>query len=66
MSIVLVLAACGKDSGNNSSDDKSSNTKDTVKIVNNYKARGEKQDGSDAKTIKDTVEVPKNPKRSCI
>ena len=51
LSIVLVLA-CGKDSGNNSSDDKSSNTKDTVKIVNNYKARGEKQDGSDAKTIK--------------
>ena len=41
LSIVLVLAACGKDSGNNSSDDKSSNTKDTVKIVNNYKARGE-------------------------
>ena len=66
LSIVLVLAACGKDSGNNSSDDKSSNTKDTVKIVNNYKARGEKQDGSDAKTIKDTVEVPKNPKRAVV
>ncbi|MCG7340053.1 siderophore ABC transporter substrate-binding protein [Staphylococcus sp. ACRSN] len=63
--LMFLLAACG----NGSSDDKKSekkDTKETVKIENNYEASGEKRDGSDAKTVKETVEVPKNPKKAVV
>lgn len=64
LSLVLVLTACGKGSESKNDESKNSNNKDTVKIENNYKMRGEKKDGSDAKVVKETVEVPKNPKRA--
>ncbi|ATH63260.1 iron-siderophore transport system substrate-binding protein [Staphylococcus pasteuri] len=68
LSLVLVLAACGNNSNNDDSDSKSekSGSKDTVKIENNYEAQGKEKDGSDAKKVKETVEVPKNPKNAVV
>ena len=37
-------------------------SKETVKIKNNFEASGKERDGSDAKKVSNTVEVPKNPK----
>lgn len=66
LSLVLVLTACSKNSGDKASETKNNETKDTVKIENHFKARGEKKDGSDSKDINNTVEVPKNPKRAVV
>src|SRR5699024_2534987 len=46
------------------SDNEDSNK--TVKIENKYQASGEKRDGSDAKEVKETVEVPTNPKNAVV
>ncbi len=40
--------------------------KTLFKLKINYKTRGEKKDKSDAKEIKETVDVPKNPKRANV
>ena len=54
LSIVFILAACGNQSNNSQSDSKSekNESKDTVKIENNYEAQGKEKDGSDAKRLK--------------
>ncbi|SCS29654.1 ferrated catecholamine ABC transporter substrate-binding lipoprotein SstD [Staphylococcus caeli] len=64
--LMFLLVAC---SNGGSEDKKSSDKKEgnkTVKIENNYKANGEKRDGSDAKTVKETVEVPTNPEKAVV
>src|SRR5699024_727720 len=68
--LMFLLVAC---SNGGSDDKKSSDTKSdsnesnkTVKIENEYKANGEKRDGSDAKSVKETVEVPVNPKNAVV
>ncbi len=37
-----------------------------MKFENKNVTRGEKKDGSDAKKVKETVEVPKNPKNAVV
>lgn len=64
LSLVLVLAACGNQSKD--SETKSGESKGTVKINNNFEAQGDKRDGSDAKKVKNTVKVPKNPKKAIV
>ncbi len=70
LSLILVLAACGGTKDTSKSDDKTSggsNDKaETVKIDNKYKLMGEKEDGSDAKEVSETVEVIKNPKSIAV
>ena len=66
LSLALVLTACGKSSDSNNDTSKKIDNKDIVQIENNYKTRGEKKDKSDAKKIKETVDVPKNPKRAIV
>ncbi|MCI2773651.1 ferrated catecholamine ABC transporter substrate-binding lipoprotein SstD [Staphylococcus petrasii] len=66
LSLVLVLTACGKGSANKNNESKKDTANDTVKIENNYNLRGEKKDGSDAKKISNTVDVPKNPKKAIV
>ncbi|EHS10136.1 putative lipoprotein [Staphylococcus aureus subsp. aureus IS-99] len=67
LAVMFLLAACGNNSDKEQSKSETKGSKDTVKIENNYKMRGEKKDGSDAKKVKETVEVPKNPKKcSCV
>ncbi|MCH4531679.1 ABC transporter substrate-binding protein [Staphylococcus haemolyticus] len=66
LSLALVLTACGKISDGNNDTSKKNDNKDIVQIENNYKTRGEKKDKSDAKEIKETVDVPKNPKRAIV
>lgn len=68
ISLVFILAACGNQSNNSQSNSKSkkSDSKDTVKIENNYEAQGKEKDGSDAKKVKETVEVPKNPQNAVV
>lgn len=68
--LMFLLVAC---SNGGSDDKKSSDTKSdnedsnkTVKIENKYQASGEKRDGSDAKEVKETVEVPTNPKNAVV
>ncbi|MGJ5709633.1 ferrated catecholamine ABC transporter substrate-binding lipoprotein SstD [Staphylococcus equorum] len=68
--LMFLLVAC---SNGGSEDKKSSDAKSesegsnkTVKVENNYKASGEKRDGSDAKTVKETVEVPTNPEKAVV
>jgi len=68
--LMFLLVAC---SNGGSDDKKSSNTKSenedsnkTVKIENKYQASGEKRDGSDAKTVEETVEVPTNPENAVV
>ncbi|WP_436855088.1 ferrated catecholamine ABC transporter substrate-binding lipoprotein SstD [Staphylococcus caeli] len=64
--LMFLLVACsnGGSEEKKNSDKKESNK--TVKIENNYKASGEKRDGSDAKTVKETVEVPTNPEKAVV
>ncbi len=59
LAVMFLLAACGNNSDKEQSKSETKDSKDTVKIENNYKMRGEKKDGSDAKKVKETVEVPK-------
>lgn len=69
LSLILILAACGGTKDTSKSDDKTSggsNDKaETVKIDNKYTLSGEKEDGSDAKEVSETVEVSKKPKKRC-
>ncbi|RXK17671.1 siderophore ABC transporter substrate-binding protein [Macrococcus sp. DPC7161] len=58
--MVLALAACGNKASEKKSDQSGKNT---IKIESNYKVLGEKKDGSDAKKVSETVEVPVNPKK---
>ena len=37
-----------------------------MKIKNNFEASGKERDGSDAKKVSNTVEVPKNPKNAVV
>ena len=68
--LMFLLVACSNGGADEkkSSDSKSSNEESnkTVKIENNYQAGGEKRDGSDAKEVKETVEVPKNPEKAVV
>ena len=66
LAVMFLLAACGNNSDKEQSKSETKGSKDTVKIENNYKMRGEKKDGSDAKKVKETVEVPKNPKNAVV
>ncbi|HCV0525450.1 TPA: siderophore ABC transporter substrate-binding protein [Staphylococcus aureus] len=66
VAVMFLLAACGNNSDKEQSKSETKGSKDTVKIENNYKMRGEKKDGSDAKKVKETVEVPKNPKNTVV
>lgn len=66
VAVMFLLAACGNNSDKEQSKSETKGSKDTVKIENNYKMRGEKKDGSDAKKVKETVEVPKNPKNAVV
>ena len=43
-----------------------SDSRDTVKIKNNFEASGKERDGSDAKEICNTVKIPKNPKNAVV
>lgn len=66
LAVMFLLAACGNNSDKEQSKSETKGSKETVKIENNYKMRGEKKDGSDAKKVKETVEVPKNPKNAVV
>ena len=68
LSLVLVLSACSNGSSSNDSGSKSDSkdSKETVKIKNNFEASGKERDGSDAKKVSNTVEVPKNPKNAVV
>ncbi|MDT3959916.1 ABC transporter substrate-binding protein [Staphylococcus kloosii] len=64
--LMVLLAACNNSKSSEDKSTKSESKNETVKIENNYKTRGEKKDGSDAKSVKETVEVPKNPKNAVV
>lgn len=69
LALIIVLAACGNDKESTKSEDKTAGESDkaeTIKIENKYKLMGEKEDGSDAKDVTETVEVPKNPKNIAV
>ncbi|WP_415425861.1 ferrated catecholamine ABC transporter substrate-binding lipoprotein SstD [Staphylococcus borealis] len=66
LSLTLVLVACGKSSDSDHGATKKDENKDIVQIENNYKTRGEKKDKSDAKEVKEMVDVPKHPKRAIV
>ncbi|HBM8047594.1 TPA: hypothetical protein L0W94_002080 [Staphylococcus aureus] len=51
VALMFVLAACGNNSEKEQSKSETKGSKETVKIENNYKMRGEKKDGSDAKKV---------------
>ena len=64
--LMVLLAACNNNKSSENKSTKSESKNDTVKIENNYQASGEKKDGSDAKSVKETVKVPKNPKNAIV
>ncbi len=67
ISLMFVLAACGNQGdGSKGKDSSSKGDKETVTIHNQFEARGDKKDGSDAKKVDDKVSVPKNPKRAVV
>ncbi|MDO0995643.1 ferrated catecholamine ABC transporter substrate-binding lipoprotein SstD [Staphylococcus borealis] len=66
LSLALVLTACGKSSDSDHGAAKKDDNKDIVQIENNYMTRGEKKDKSDAKEVKEMVDVPKHPKRAIV
>lgn len=69
LSLILILAACGAKDASKTDDNKSGGSDDkaeTIKIDNKYKLMGEKEDGSDAKDVSETVEVTKNPKNVAV
>ena len=63
---MFVLAACGNNSEKEQSKSETKGSKETVKIENNYKMRGEKKDGSDAKKLKKRLKYQRILKRSCV
>lgn len=68
--LMFLLVACSNggsdDKKDSDADSKGESSNKTVKVENNYQASGEKRDGSDAKAVKETVEVPKNPKNAVV
>lgn len=54
--VAVLLSACNQSESNE-------NKKDVVKIKTKYDLRGDRKDGKDAEVKKETVEIPKNPKR---
>lgn len=58
VAVMFLLAACGNNSDKEQSKSETKGSKDTVKIENNYKMRGEKKMVAMLK-VKETVEVPK-------
>ncbi|MCD8914144.1 siderophore ABC transporter substrate-binding protein [Staphylococcus simulans] len=66
VSVMFLLAACGNGSDQKESSEKGTSDKKTVKIENSYKLNGKDPKGSDAKQVKDTVEVPVNPKNAVV
>lgn len=64
--LMFLLAACSNESSSDKKSTKSESTNKTVKVENNYQASGEKRDGSDAKNVKETVKIPKNPKNAVV
>lgn len=67
--LIMVLAACGNAKESTKSEEKTagkSGNAETVKIENKFKLMGEKEDGSDAKDVTETVEIPKNPKNIAV
>lgn len=64
----VVFVACGNQSSQKEKASKSDKEKaaQTVEIQSTYQVRGEKKDGSDAKTIEEKVEVPVNPKKVIV
>lgn len=73
LALIIVLAACGNAKEDTKSEDKTAGktdkaetTEETVKIESKYKMMGEKEDGSDAKDVDETVEIPKNPKNIAV
>lgn len=66
--LAMVMAACGAKEEKKSEDKTAgkSDSAETVKIENNYLMMGEKEDGSDAKKVAESVEVTKNPKNIAV
>lgn len=66
--LVFVLAACGstKESNEKSSTKDTEDSSDTIKLKNNYQMMGEKEDGSDAKDVSETVEVPRDAHKVAV
>ncbi len=60
LAVMFLLAACGNNSDKEQSKSETKGSKDTVKIENNYKMRGEKKDGSDAKKLKKLLKYQKS------
>ena len=65
-SISIITCSNGSSSNDSGSKSDSKDSKETVKIKNNFEASGKERDGSDAKKVSNTVEVPKNPKNAVV
>lgn len=52
VAVMFLLAACGNNSDKEQSKSETKGSKDTVKIENNYKMRGEKKDVAMLKKLK--------------
>jgi iron complex transport system substrate-binding protein len=61
--MILTLAACGQSAEKDSA---AKDDKETVAIKTSYQLAGEKEDGSDAKAVDETVAVPKNPEKVAV
>ncbi|AMY05469.1 iron ABC transporter substrate-binding protein [Staphylococcus condimenti] len=66
ISIMFLFAACSNDSSSKDESKKGESEQKTVKVENNYELSGKDPKGSDAKQVKDTVEVPVNPKNAIV
>lgn len=66
ISIMFLFAACSNDSSSKDESKKGESEQKTVKVENNYELSGKGPKGSDAKQVKDTVEVPVNPKNAIV
>ncbi|TDM11983.1 ferrated catecholamine ABC transporter substrate-binding lipoprotein SstD [Macrococcus lamae] len=64
--VILTLAACGGQSAEKDKTSTEGASTETVKIKSSYQVMGEKEDGSDAKEVTETVEVPKNTKKVAV
>lgn len=66
LSLMFVLAACGNGGNEKAADSDQKSSGKTVKIKNDFEASGENKDGSDAKKVSNSVEVPVNPKNAVV
>lgn len=66
ISIMFLFAACSNDSSSKDESKKGESDQKTVKIENNYELSGKDPKGSDAKQVKNTVDVPVNPKNAIV